>query len=96
MIYTVIVLEKLEEKNTWPDFGHTSFMGYYMTFDNAEEAVRRNAGDIHEACYDFAVIEEVPEGVYSVPRKRWYFRYKDDGYVPIDEPPFMKYISNLL
>lgn len=39
-------------------------MGFLPTFEKADEAVRENAGDIHEALYKYAVIEYGEEGVY--------------------------------
>lgn len=97
-IYAITCLECIEEKNTWPYFGASSFMGYYTDKDTAINAVKENRCDIAERCYNYAVVEEISEGLYAYPRPRWFFKYDADKdiYFSVAEPEFMKYIANIL
>lgn len=94
MIYTILVFEKLEmDKNGWSDFGSERLVGYYTNKEKAFDAVKCNGCDINETCYDYALIEEVEEGLYNPAFNRWLFKYNSDidKYEPIDEPSFMKH-----
>ena len=95
-VYTITCLTKLEEKNTWPDFGCTAFMGFYHDKNDAISAVMENACDINETCYEYAVVEEIPPGVYAYPRPRWFFKFDGKRYIPIEEPKYMTHIANVL
>lgn len=95
IIYTITMLEKVEnDKNGWPSFGSTNIVGYYTDLDVAIEAVTSNACDINETVYDYAVIEEVSEGLYNPSIKSYWFKYNrtKDSYEPIDEPNEVKHI----
>lgn len=95
IIYTITMLEKVEnDKNGWPNFGSTNVVGYYTDLDVAIKAVTSNACDINETVYDYAVIEEVSEGLYNPSIKSYWFKYnrEKDSYEPIDEPNEVKHI----
>lgn len=47
------------------NFGSSSLCGYYFDKDVAFKAVKEDACDINETCYDYAVIEEVEKGLYK-------------------------------
>ena len=98
MIYTITCLETLEERNSWPYYGASAFMGYYFDKETALHAARENWCDIAEHCYHYAVVEEIPEGLYAYPRPRWFFKYdiENDNFNPIDEPKVMEHIANVL
>lgn len=92
VIYAITVAEKLEidEKTKFPDFGSTSVPGWYSEKEKAFKAVRENACDINETCYDYAIIEEIEEGLYNPAMKhqRWFFKFnrEKDEYEEIKEP----------
>lgn len=96
-IYVIMTMTKLEqdEKTKFPDFGSSSIVGYYFDKDKAFDAVKENACDINETCYDYALIEEIKEGLYQPAFSdcRWLFKYdKDrDRYNPMDEPEILKH-----
>ena len=99
MIYTITCMTRLEKnENGWPEYGALAFMGYYKEKDTAIQAVKENWADIAERCYDYAVVEEIDEGLYSLPRRKWFFKYDVDKdiYNEIEEPDFMKHIANIL
>lgn len=94
-IYVIMVCEKLEEHNNLPDVGASRVVGFYTDRSDAEFAVKNNSCDIWEMCYDYAIIEEVEEGLYSLSTERSYYKYdtEDGHYHPIPEPDFMKHLS---
>lgn len=69
--------------------GDTRCVGYYSTFEKAEEAVLDNACDIWETCYDYAVIENVDEGLYQYDQNPVWYKWDDlnEEYVKIEGRP---------
>lgn len=57
--------------------GDMRCVGYYSTFEAAEEAVLDNACDIWETCYDYAVIENVEEGLYQYDQNPVWYKWDD-------------------
>lgn len=48
-------------------------VGYFSSFEEAEEAVEENYLDLHETIYDYIVIENIPEGLYRYDQDaKWY------------------------
>lgn len=75
----------------------TRCVGYFKTFEEAEQAVMENACDIWETCYDYAVIENIPEGLYQYDfHPTWYKYHKPTGgYMKCEQPEFVKAISGV-
>lgn len=92
-IYVIMCTTKLEQdpKTKFPDFGSERIMGWYEDKDTAFERVRENACDINETCYNYAIVEEVKQGLYPCSMNRWFFEYKKDKdeYVQIEQPSFL-------
>ena len=67
----------------------TRCVGYFKDFEEAEIRVLENAMDICETCYDYAVIENVPEGLYQYDQNaKWYkFDYDKNVYRKIEGRP---------
>lgn len=98
-IYAITCFTRFEETDLgWPNFGDTAFMGFYYDKETAIECVKNNACDIAETIYGYAVVEDIPPGMYAYPRPRWFFKYdrEKDMYEEIEEPEFMKHIANVL
>ena len=96
MIYAITCMTRLEQNLGWPDFGSVAFIGYYEDKETAFDAVKNNSCDIAEKVYRYAVVEEIPPGLYAYPRPRWFFKYDADRFEEIEEPEFMKHIANVL
>lgn len=97
-IYTITTMTKLEQTQLGlPNFGSTRTVAWYNTFDNAEETVVCNNGDIRETCYQYAVIEEMEEGLYPISKQRWFYKYniESDEYEEINEPEWMNPYINI-
>ena len=94
-IYIITTMTKLEQnKLGWPEYGSTRTVGWYESFNDAEKCVVYNNGDIWETCYDYAIIEEVEEGLYPYCKPRWFYKYNIETgeYERIEEPELMKHI----
>lgn len=97
-IYTITTLDRLVKTEFgFPDFGNTRTVGWVGNLEIAKEIVVNNYGDIWEYSYDYAVIEEVEEGLYPLCKDRWFYQYNEElkQYVPIQEPDWMKMYVNL-
>ena len=97
-IYTILTFTKLEiDEHKWPVFGSERLVGYYADKQHAIEAVKNNNADINETCYDYALVEEVEEGLYQPANsdKRWLFKFNRDTklYEPIEEPDWLHEFS---
>lgn len=53
--------------------------GYFNTLQDAELAIIHNDYDIHEESYQYAIIEELPEGLYQSCKQIWYI-WKNNCY----------------
>ena len=73
----------------------TRCVGYYSTFDKAESVVLHNAFDINETCYDYAVIENIPEGIYQYDFHPTWYKYQKltDSYIKCEQPSFVQATS---
>lgn len=109
-IYTVTVLGVDEEKalSNDPNVRYESIesistFGYFHELELAMSSVMNNDLDIWEYSYNYAVIEEVHQGLYpSISDEKWYKynAYKDglyigsDGkYEPISKPKFVGHMT---
>lgn len=93
-IYTILVMEKLEQDKTThcPEFGSEMLAGWYDNYDDAFISVSGNSCDINEFCYQYALIEEVGEGLYNPAINRWWFEFNPETgkYIEIKEPDFCR------
>ena len=103
-IYRVIVCTKLEERfneikqedgtivkepAVIPlNYGCRENFGFFHEKENAIMAVRMNACDIWETCYDYAIVEEIGPGLYSRVKNCWLFKYDRelDEYIQFENP----------
>lgn len=70
------------------DVGRISVFGYFDNYADAVERLHKNACDMHELLYDYAIVEEIPAGIHPTVKSYQYFAYdkKRDGFFEIDEP----------
>jgi hypothetical protein len=63
-------------------------IGYFSKQEDAIETIESNWGDFWETIYNYAVIENVPEGVYQLDFNPLWFQYDRDTekYKQIDRP----------
>lgn len=73
---------------------HDRAIGYFHTFEDADAAVRANAGDMEEHCHNYAVVEEVWPGVYPRAKQVQWYRWVEGAYVPIATPEAVRQVVN--
>ena len=63
-------------------------VGYVRTFEEANLIVTENMYDLNETCYDYAVIEHIPFGIYHYDTEPKWYRYDEvlEKYVSIECP----------
>lgn len=93
-IYTITAFEDLCDK--YGVNGFSRCFGFYADLETAKERLKNNTMDINETIYNYAVIEEVGEGIHYYAQKRWFYKfdYEKGIYYPIDEPEELKQIVN--
>jgi len=97
-IFVITVFEKCEEENGNTEecysigIGCTRSPCFKHTFEEAEEVVLNNIGDIWETCYDYAVIEEIDSKLYPRYSSRKFYKYNLSSrcYEPIEDLDFIK------
>lgn len=93
-IYAIKTMTKCETVDKyWCEFGHERTVGFYTNFLDAYSTVHNNVGDLCETIYNYAMIEEVEEGLYgSAGMRTWWFKYNQDTgtYDEIPIPEFCK------
>jgi hypothetical protein len=70
------------------DCSNSRCIGYFSEQEVAVKTIESNWGDFWETIYNYAVIENVPEGVYQIDHNPLWFQYDRDTekYKPIDRP----------
>jgi len=92
-IYTITVMEDVDlftNKVSSP----SRTMGWYPSLKRAKETLHNNTGNLHECLYMFAVIEKTQEGVFPICDERWWYGWKKNAWVAIDEPKEVYNIVN--
>lgn len=78
------------------DIGDCRTVGYFDNYNNAALRLHNNACDLYEDIYDYAIIEEVEQGLYPNVKSRKFFKYdkEQDGFFEIEEPEQLKQFCN--
>lgn len=96
-IYTITMLEKCEpDVNGFYDRGEKRVIGYFNNWEDADKAVKANLCDrIFDSDYEYAVIEEVKEGVIKPSKTSWWYKLNEDTlqYEPVDKPEIVKLVQ---
>ena len=69
-------------------------VGWYSTLEDAKYIIVHNLGDIHETCYEYALIEGIPSGLYPNILKETWFQWQDNKYVEVPKPDKFRCICN--
>ena len=58
-MYFITVFEKVEPSDMlFAEFGDQRTWGYYTEYEYAVTALHKNLTDLHECCYEYAVVEK--------------------------------------
>ena len=86
----------LEESEVGDCLKKTFTAGWYSDRNAASSAVSKNQADIRELLYNYAVIEEANEGLYSRVTNEWWYEWDEDNekyaYLP-KKPPLLRGIT---
>lgn len=65
-------------------------VGYFETFQEAENIILNNVCDIFEYYYDYVIIENIKPGLYQYDQKPSWYKWNDtnDCYELINKPEF--------
>lgn len=81
----------------FPDTGESYQPGFYYSYEDAVDAMHKNAGDIRETCYNYGFILRLFPGVYQSAgvNDRTYFKWDNEkkGYYEVEEPSKFKIIA---
>lgn len=99
-IFVVTVFEMCNEEDNNNkecnsiNIGCTRSPCFKHTFEEAEEVVLNNIGDIWETCYDYAVIEEIDSKLYPRYITRKFYKYNQNtrGYEAIEKLECIKHM----
>ena len=82
----------LQIKNN--DIEDSRCVGYFSSFEKAEQIVKNNTYDLEETIYNYIVIENIPEGIYQYDQNaKWYkFNRNTEKYDPCDKPKEMNHL----
>ena len=63
--------------------------GWKPTFEKAEYEVLNNGTNLYECAYDYVVIEEVPDNIWSWGWTEWWYQWdrSQEKYVKLDGKP---------
>ena len=86
-----------EDKYGLPDIKADRLIGFYCNKDTAFRAVKENWADMYETVCDYAIIEEVEEGLYTCSVTRWFFKFNKETkrYEEIPEPILFNHLCGL-
>ena len=96
-MYFITVFENIELDVSRPAIlGNERTWGYYPENEKAATALHENITDLHEGCYDYAIIEKIGPGICAdVTKKQWFKWNKEKrGYFEIDAPEWARHRTN--
>ena len=97
-MWFITVFEKIEPNERWfAEFGDQRTWGYYSDREKAVQALHENWTDMHEGCYEYALIEKFDEGIshYVHKSRQWFAWYDEEqGYFEINEPECVKHLAS--
>lgn len=79
-------------------FSDSRCWGYYANKQDCIDDLHNNNTDMSEYYYNYAVIEDIGEGISMYPTERQFFKFirqKDcSGFFEIEEPEWAKHLCN--
>lgn len=80
--------------NMGPSLYYGRTFGFFLSHEDAEQAVTQNRCDMHERKYFCLVIEQFQEGVHPSCVQRQFYKWDDEKWVKMDEPESLTNIRN--
>lgn len=92
-MYFITTIEKIDMKTKLQEGSRC--VGYFSELNDAVECLKDNCCDLNEAgLYPWAVIENIPEGLYQYDLNPLWFKWDDvnEKYIKVDTPEELKNI----
>ena len=96
-MYFITVFDKVEPHPMYDaEFGDQRTWGYYPEYEMAKCSLHENRTDMHEGCYEYALIEKIGPGICAHCEERQWFKWNKEkcGYFEIGEPACVKHLVN--
>lgn len=96
-MYFITVFETIMPSDmVYAVFGNQRTCGYYQEYEWAATALHENIVDMHEGCYEYAVIEKIGYGISANVEERQWFKWDKEkrGYLEIEEPECVRHLTN--
>lgn len=95
--YFITVMENLESGEGWLCLtGDSRCWGFFTDKQDAVDVLHKNATDLRETCYNYAVLEEYTQGICGYNFVRQFFKWDGNrqGFYEIEEPECVKNICS--
>lgn len=95
-IYTVTLIDSRDETKISKD-DVSRCIGYYSTSQESCDAVKSNRGEMHELRYNYAVVEEVPSGVWRLVTGEIWFAWskEEERWIQCKKPQKYRQFANV-
>ena len=96
-MFFITCFEKCEkDERGYFNSGDMRTFGYFDTVEACIQALNENVCDMHECLYEFAVIENIGQGIHPHSKEVAWFRWDDKrhGFFEIQKPECTCYYSN--
>ena len=96
-MYFITVFDKVEPNEMYyAEFRDRRTWCYYTEYQMAVNALHENRTDLHEGCYEYALIEKIGPGIIALCEERQWFKWDKEkrGYFEIEEPECVKHLVN--
>ena len=88
-MFFITCFEKCEkDERGYFNSGDMRTFGYFDTVEACIQALNENVCDMHECLYEFAVIENIGQGIHPHAKEISWFRWNDEkqGFFEIEKP----------
>lgn len=95
-MFFITLFEHLPEKEAKLDIGDRFTCGYFDNYQECKDSLELNEFGFGEGYYNYAVVEEIGQGIYMPTKERQFFKYnkEKDKYFEIEEPETLKRFYN--
>lgn len=98
-MWFITTIEKIvpSDSRITVDLGDMRTWGYLQNIEEATQALHNNVGNMRERLYEYAVIENISEGLFEFVKERRWFKWSDEkqGFYEINEPDGTKNLTNI-
>ena len=96
MFFITVFDDIIPNDDYFVEYGDKRTWGYFPEYEWAAMALHENKIDMHEGCYNYAVIEKIGYGICATVEMSQWFKWNKEkrGYFEIKEPECVKHLTN--